>query len=164
VPRRKFYFIFLALALTLPWAGCDRGSHPSNIGGSAPDFTVSDSATTVHLRSYHGKVVVLNFWATWCAPCIEELPTLIALQKRLPGIVVLAISTDEDQSAYQQFLAEHQIDLITVRDAKKNSSAMYGTFRYPETYVIDQKGVVRRKFIGAQDWTSPEILSYLKSL
>ena len=162
--RRKFSPLFFALAFLIPLVGCDRGSHPSQIGKKAPDFTVSDSATTIRLNSYHGKVVVLNFWATWCAPCLEELPTLISLQKQLPDIVVLAVSTDEDQATYRQFLSQHRLDLITVQDAKRDSSTLYGTFRYPETYVIDQRGFLRRKFVGAQNWTSPEIVGYLKGL
>lgn len=150
--------------LVIPPAGCDRGSHPSQIGKPAPDFTVRDTSTTVRLSSLRGKVVVLNFWATWCPPCLEELPTLIALQRRVPEVVVLAVSTDEDEVAYRQFLAEHQMNLLSVRDGKQESNALYGTFRYPETYVIDRQGVLRRKFIGPQDWTSPEIVSYLKGL
>ncbi len=144
--------------------GCDRGSHPSQVGRRAPDFTVGDSDRKVSLDTYRGKVVVLNFWATWCPPCIEELPTLIAMQRRLPDVVVLAVSTDEDPAAYRQFVTDNHIDLMTVRDGAKKSSTLYGTFRYPETYIIDQNGVLRRKFIGAQNWMSPEILSYLRAL
>ena len=86
------------------------------------------------------------------------------MQRRLPNVVVLAVSTDEDATAYRQFVTDNHIDLLTVRDGAKKSSAMYGTFRYPETYIIDQDGVLRRKFIGAQNWMSPEILSYLRAL
>jgi cytochrome c biogenesis protein CcmG/thiol:disulfide interchange protein DsbE len=144
--------------------GCDRGSHPRQPGRTAPDFTVSDGVRTVHLADYRGKVVVLNFWATWCAPCIEELPSLTAMQQRLPQVQVLAVSTDEDTAAYRSFLQENKIGLLTVEDPARRSSALYGTYRYPETYVIDQHGIIRRKFIGAQDWTSPEILDYLRRL
>ena len=144
--------------------GCDRGSHPSQVGQRAPDFTVSDSGRTVRLESFKGKVVVLNFWATWCAPCIEELPTLIAMQRRVPDVVVVAVSIDEDAAAYRQFITDNHIDLLTVRDAAKKSSKLYGTERYPETYIIDQDGVIRRRFIGAQNWMSPEILNYLRAL
>ena len=63
--------------------------------------------------------MVLNFWATWCPPCIEELPTLIAMQHRLPDVVVLAVSTDEDATAYRQFVTDNHIDLLTVRDARE---------------------------------------------
>ena len=154
----------LILPVLLLVAGCDRGSHPHQTGRIAPDFTVSDGARTVHLADYRGKVVVLNFWATWCAPCIEELPSLTAMQQKLPQVQVLAVSTDEDAAAYRSFLAENKLGLVTVEDTAQHSNALYGTFRYPETYVIDRHGVIQRKFIGAQNWTNPEILEYLSRL
>ncbi|MGI8770493.1 MAG: TlpA family protein disulfide reductase [Acidobacteriaceae bacterium] len=144
--------------------GCDRGNHPSQPGRVAPAFTVSDASRSIRLDDYRGRVVVLNFWATWCAPCIEELPSLTALQQRMPQIQVLAVSTDDDPTAYHRFLAEHHVGLLTVEDQQQHANALYGTFRYPETYIIDRKGIIRRKFIGEQDWTSPEILAYLAHL
>lgn len=154
--------MFLVMLLT---AGCDRGSHPSQIGAVAPTFAVSDGVHSVDLSKLHGDVVVLNFWATWCAPCIEELPSLMAMQRQLPQVKVLAVSTDEDASAYRKFLVDHPMnELTTVRDGQQRSNALYNTFRFPETYVIDRKGIIRRKFIGPQEWTSPEIMAYLKKL
>ena len=154
--------MFLVMLLT---AGCDRGSHPSQIGAVAPTFAVSDGVHSVDLSKLQGDVVVLNFWATWCAPCIEELPSLMAMQRQLPQIKVLAVSTDEDANAYREFLIKHPMDdLTTVRDGQQRSYALYNTFRFPETYVIDRKGIIRRKFIGPQEWTSPEIVAYLKKL
>lgn len=154
----------LALATLLGLSACDRGSHPSQVGRPAPDFTVADSAGKVHLAALRGRIVILNFWATWCAPCREELPSLLAMQQQMPGVTVLAVSLDEDEALYRQFLAENHVNLLTVRDPDQKANAFYGTFQYPETYVIDRKGIIRRKFIGAQDWTSPEILGYLRKL
>jgi cytochrome c biogenesis protein CcmG, thiol:disulfide interchange protein DsbE len=151
----------LSLALT---AGCDRGDHPRQLGKPAPDFTVVDGSRSVQLSSYRGKVVVLNFWATWCAPCIEEIPSLNELQRQMPQLVVLGVSVDQDEAAYRQFLNEHKINFTTIRDAQQHSNALYGTFVFPDTYVIDRKGEIRRKFINAQDWTSPEIVNYLSHL
>jgi cytochrome c biogenesis protein CcmG/thiol:disulfide interchange protein DsbE len=145
-------------------AGCDRGDHPTDIGKAAPDFAVSDGDRSLQLSQYRGKVVVLNFWASWCVPCIEEIPSLNQLQRQMPQIVVLAVDMDEDPGAYQQFLAEHRVDFTTIRDARRQSNALYGTFRFPESFVIDRRGQIRRKFISAQDWTSPEILHYLSRL
>ncbi len=145
-------------------AGCDRGDHPTQIGQPAPDFTVVDGGHRVQLNQYRGKVVVLNFWASWCAPCIEEIPALNQLQHELPQLVVLAVDLDEDPDAYHQFLNEHRVDFLTIRDAQRRSNALYGTFRYPESFVIDRDGRIRRKFISAQDWTSPEIMDYLSQL
>jgi cytochrome c biogenesis protein CcmG, thiol:disulfide interchange protein DsbE len=145
-------------------AGCDRGDHPEQIGKAAPDFTVTDNGRSVRLSSYRGKVVVLNFWASWCAPCIEEIPSLNQLQRDMPQVVVVGVDMGEEDGAYRQFLADHRVDFLTVRDARQQSNGLYGTSRPPETYIIDRKGQIRRKFIGAQDWTSPEILNYLSRL
>lgn len=156
---------WLGLMAVAVWAsGCDRGAKPEQIGQKAPIFTVTDGAQTVSLEKLRGHVVVLNFWASWCAPCVEELPSLMAMQKELPQVQVLAVSTDQDGEAYAEFLQKHPVELTKVRDAAQASNALYGTFRYPETFVIDKQGVVRRKFIGAQNWTSAEIVDYLKKL
>jgi len=145
--------------------GCDRGSRPELIGSSAPDFTVSDPERTVSLHDYKGKVVVLNFWASWCAPCIEELPSLIQMQHNLGDrVAVLAVATDQDPESYQRFIRQHNVDLVTVNDAAQKSNAEYGTWGWPETYIIDRRGIVRRKFIGPVDWTNPTIVSYLEKL
>lgn len=145
-------------------AGCSRGPQPRMIGSKAPDFTVTDSDRTVSLHDLHGKIVVLNFWTSWCAPCVEEMPSLVQLQKRMPQIAVLAVSTDQDESEYHKFLIRYQIDLLTVRDAAENSSRLYGTTGQPETFIIDTGGTIRRKFVGAIDWTSPQIIEYFNKL
>jgi cytochrome c biogenesis protein CcmG, thiol:disulfide interchange protein DsbE len=135
------------------------------IGAAAPDFTVTDSDRTVALRDYRGKIVVLNFWTSWCGPCVEEMPSLAQMQKRMaPKIVVLGVSTDVDERAYKQFLIKHNIDFLTVRDAAAKSSTLYGTTGQPETFIIDGSGTIRRKFVGPVNWTSPEIVEYLQKL
>jgi peroxiredoxin len=143
---------------------CSRGAHPAQTGKAAPDFTVSDGASTVHLANYRGRVVLLNFWASWCAPCVEELPSLLELHHDLPNLAILAVSIDDDPSAYSTFIARRHVDLITVRDPSQKAAQLFHTEMWPETYLIDRNGIIRRKFVGAQDWTSPEILTYLKSL
>jgi cytochrome c biogenesis protein CcmG, thiol:disulfide interchange protein DsbE len=159
--RRIWISFGLSLLLT---AGCDRGSHPGNIEKVAPQFVVSDGTNTVDLSKLRGRVVVLNLWATWCAPCIEELPSLLALQKKMPDLAIVAVSRDEDPDAYRHFLVQHHVDLLTVRDPSLKVDNLYGTVQIPETYVIDRQGILRRKFVSAQDWTSPEIASYLSKL
>jgi thiol-disulfide isomerase/thioredoxin len=144
--------------------GCDRGSHPHQIGTVAPNFTVSDGVRTVELSKYRGHIVILNLWATWCAPCVIELPSLIKLQQQMPDVVVIAISDDEDDDVYRSFLVKHHIDFLTVRDPSNRINRLYGTVLIPESYVIDKNGILRRKFVSAQDWTSPEIMTYLKKL
>ena len=94
------------------------------------------------------------------------MPSLVAMQQRMKakGITVLAISVDVDQNAYHQFIKDHNVNLLTLRDPDQKSSSLYGTFKFPETYVIDRNGVMRRKFIGAVDWTEPEITDFLSKL
>jgi cytochrome c biogenesis protein CcmG, thiol:disulfide interchange protein DsbE len=127
---------------------------------------VQDSQNNVTLSQHRGQVVVLNFWATWCLPCVEELPSLVDMQRRLrdKGVTVVAVSVDVDGNAYQQFVKNHNVNLLTVRDPDQKSNALYGTSKFPETYIIDRKGVIRRKFIGAVDWTAPEITDFLSKL
>jgi len=154
------------LLLVALLAGCDRGSKPRMINNQAPDFTVHDSDRTVAFRDFKGKPLVLNFWATWCVPCREEMPSLVQLQRRLaPRIAVLAISIDVDEQQYHQFLKKYGIDpQMTVRDPAEKTSTLYGTTGWPETFLIDASGTIRRKLVGPVNWTSPDILNYLDQL
>jgi cytochrome c biogenesis protein CcmG, thiol:disulfide interchange protein DsbE len=132
------------------------------VGTKAPDFTIQN----VSLNQFRGQIVVLNFWATWCPPCVEEMPSLVDMQRRMKdqGVTVLAVSIDEDDGAYQRFVHDHAPGLLTVRDPEKKSPNLYGTHGWPETYIIDRNGVIRRKFIGAVDWTAPDITDFLRKL
>jgi cytochrome c biogenesis protein CcmG, thiol:disulfide interchange protein DsbE len=150
--------------MTLLAAGCDRGNHPQNIGMPAPEFAISDGVHSVDLNKLRGHVVLVNLWASWCAPCVDELPSLLALQHQMPGVTVVAISMDQDDDAYRTFLARNHVDLLTIRDPDARINALYGTVQIPETYAIDRNGILRRKFVSAQDWTSPEIVDYLHRL
>jgi cytochrome c biogenesis protein CcmG/thiol:disulfide interchange protein DsbE len=154
--------IFLAATLLL--TACDRGDHPSHIGSPAPEFKLAESGRSVDLAQFKGHVVIVNFWATWCPPCIEELPSLLAMQRELPDVTVIAISQDEDAETYARFLVTNNVTLLTVRDPSARIPRLYGTAKIPESYVIDRKGILRRKFVSAQNWTSPEIINYLRKL
>ena len=138
--------------------------HPAQTGKPAPDFTVSDGSTTVQLSKYRGKVVVLNFWATWCGPCIVELPSLLQLHHDQPNLVVLGVSIDEDPDAYQTFIARRHVDFTTVRDPSQSAAKLFHTEMWPETYIIDRNGKIRSKYVGATDWSDPEIRAFLESL
>jgi cytochrome c biogenesis protein CcmG/thiol:disulfide interchange protein DsbE len=160
--RRIPALLLLATALI---AGCDRGSKPTLVGSPAPDFTVEDADRKVSLHDLKGKIVVLNFWATWCPPCIEEMPSLVKMQKQMKNnVVVLAVSVDDDERSYHNFLKKNNVDLLTVRDPQQKSNELYGTIKFPETYIIDQSGILRCKFIGAVDWTRPDVIEYLNKL
>jgi peroxiredoxin len=92
------------------------------------------------------------------------MPSLEALQSELPEVQVVSIASDEDFTTYQNYVAKHHVDLMTVFDQKQTSNVLYGSFRFPETYIIDKQGVIRRKLIGPQEFTSPEFVNYLKKL
>ncbi|MGA7833001.1 MAG: TlpA disulfide reductase family protein [Terracidiphilus sp.] len=162
--RLPRFFTLVLLMLLVIACGCDRGAHPAQTGKLAPDFTVSDGASTVHLASYRGRVVLLNFWATWCPPCVEEMPGLIELHHDRPDLVIVAVSVDEDPEAYSRFLARRHVDLITVRDPAQKAAKLFHTDGWPETYIIDRRGTILRKIVGDPDWSNPEIRTYLQGL
>jgi cytochrome c biogenesis protein CcmG, thiol:disulfide interchange protein DsbE len=163
VPFRRLLTLAALGSLALA-AACDRGAHPSQPGLRAPDFTVADGTTSIHLASYRGKVVLLNFWASWCPPCIQETPALVQLHRDQPDLAILAVSIDEDPNAYERFLKRFNVNLITVRDPNRTAANLYHTKLWPETYIIDRQGIIRRKIVGDPDWSNPEIRAYLKTL
>jgi cytochrome c biogenesis protein CcmG, thiol:disulfide interchange protein DsbE len=110
--------------------------------------------------------VVLNFWATWCPPCVEEMPSLVTMADRLKpkGVTVVGVSIDVDGDAYHKFLKNYGVGFLTIRDPEEKTPSLYGTHGWPETYIIDRNGILRRKFIGPVDWNSPEVVDYLTKL
>src|SRR5205085_2336919 len=92
--------------------------------------------------------------------CVKRLTSSLVVFT----LLLLAVSIDDDGDGYHRFWKEHKVDLLTVRDSAKKAPALYGTFKWPETYVIDRSGVVRRKFIGAVDWNSREVDDFLTHL
>jgi peroxiredoxin len=162
----KRFFLLLTLSAIVLSAGCYHGTRPPHIGDAARDFSVQDSDRKVSLNQFRGQVLVLNFWATWCPPCVEELPSLMSMQERTraKGVVVLGISIDVDDNAYHRFLQQRNVNFLTVRDPDQKVAGMYGTSGWPETYVIDRRGKLRRKFVGPVDWNSPDVVHFLNEL
>jgi peroxiredoxin len=143
-----------------------RQGEASIAGKSAVDFPLTLAGKSEHLSDLKGKVVVLNFWATWCPPCVAETPALNRLEKYIDsrGGMVLGVSVDEDGAAYEKFLKDQSVLFPTYRDATKKSAADYGTSIYPETYIIDRHGKIARKFVGEQQWDSAEMLAYFDAV
>jgi peroxiredoxin len=163
-PFRILIPILLAVVLA-GGIGCNDQPKLRLIGSPAPDFTVQDTDRKVSLHDYRGKIVVLNFWSAHCAPCIAEMPSLVQLQKRMGDkITVVGVAVDTTDDEYHAFLQKHGIDFLTVLDSAKDSYNLYGATGYPETTIIDRNGMVRRKFVLATNWTSPEIVEYLQKL
>jgi cytochrome c biogenesis protein CcmG, thiol:disulfide interchange protein DsbE len=148
-----------------------RQGEASIAGKTAEDFALEISGKPGHLSDLQGKVVILNFWATWCPPCVEETPALNHLQKYIAARngVVLGVAADVDPAAYEKFLRDQAVVFPTYRDpaTKDNHSPIaqtYGTSMYPETYVIDRHGKIARKIIGFQQWDSPEMFAYFDAV
>jgi peroxiredoxin len=156
--------VLIAFVVTLSFT---LEEHAAAEGKKAPSFSIrTDSGRTVTPEDFGGKLLVLNFWATWCQPCVEEVPSLDALQRRFAnkGLVVLGVSVDENPKLYRDFLARNRVSFLTARTGPKGLSADYGTFKYPETYLIDQSGVVVKKVMGREDWNDDRVVSYVQSL
>ena len=146
-----------------------REGEPSVHGRRPKDFAFTVNGKPMRLSSLRGHVVVLNFWASWCQPCVEEAPSLNVLQQRLSamGGTVLGIDPDvngETRTSYEKFLKDNGINFPTYLDTSQQIAASYGTTMYPETYIISPDGKLDRKLVGPQDWSSPEMLSYIASL
>src|SRR6266699_2841672 len=139
----------------------------ASVAGKTPqNFPFEIAGKPAHLTDLKGKVVVLNFWATWCPPCVEETPALNKLQKYIESrnALVLGVSVDEDPDAYQKFLKDQGVVFPTFREPTRKVALDYGTPVFPDTYIIDRNGKLLRKFYGPQQWDSPEMLAYFDSI
>lgn len=143
-----------------------RAGQASMAGHPAPAFSFTLDGHPASLSAFRGKIVVLNFWATWCPPCVDETPSLERMYAELKplGVTVLGVSVDDDSSAYRQFLIDHDITYPTYRDPNKHIPLSYGTVMYPETYIIGRNGKIERKLIGEQAWDSPAMISYFRAI
>jgi peroxiredoxin len=143
-----------------------RQGEAAQTGKPAPEFSFTLDGKAQRLADLRGKVVVLNFWATWCPPCVEEMPSLEKLHAKAGaiGALVLGVSVDRDEAAYTGFLREHQIRFPNHRDPSGRIALEYGTSMYPETYIIGKDGKIARKIVGPQNWDAPEWFEYLQAL
>jgi cytochrome c biogenesis protein CcmG/thiol:disulfide interchange protein DsbE len=135
-------------------------------GDTAPVFSVTtESGKKISTSDFGGKLLVLNFWASWCAPCVEEMPSLEQFARGMAnsGVVVLGVSIDTNEKSYKRFLQQARPSFETSRDPQADIAANYGTFKWPETYVIDRDGKVVEKYIGPYDWTDPNLVAQIRS-
>jgi len=137
-----------------------------NPGDAAPAFSVkTESGNVITQNNFGGKVLVLNFWASWCQPCIEEFGGLnqFAQEAAGQGVVVLGVSVDKNEKGYKRFLSSYRPSFQTARDGEAEIASTYGTFLFPETNIIDKDGKVVKKIIGPiQDWA--DLRNAVKSL
>ena len=134
----------------------------------APDFAVTGlDGRTVRLSGLRGKVVVLNLWATWCAPCVEEMPSMDRLWGvlRNEDFALLAVSQDEEgRRTVAPFVEKMKLSLPVFLDPDRQVGDRYGVWGYPETFVIDRNGFEVEHVIGPRDWDAPEEISALRRL
>jgi peroxiredoxin len=141
-----------------------RGLQP---GIAVPDFRLRGlSGDTTDLASLRGRVVLVNFWATWCSPCVAEMPSLERLRRALApeGLVVLGLSVDEDESALRDFVARHGLSFGILRDPGAHTAAAYQAAGYPQTFVIGRDGTLLRTVLGPAEWDTPEAIGYFRAL
>jgi peroxiredoxin len=159
--RRRFVAAGLASAvLALASVSCNKDPGPQP-GMPAPDFTLPDLDGKLHgLANFRGQVVVLNFWATWCPPCIDEMPSLQRLHQALAdrGVAVIAVSVDERFSDVPAFVKKFDLTFPVLYDEGKKVSRKYQTFKYPETYILDRDGRLKSKVVGPRDWSAPTVI------
>jgi peroxiredoxin len=139
-----------------------------SVGSQAPGLRLPALDGAPHdLASERGKLVVLNFWATWCPPCVAEMPSLARLQRSLAadGLSVVAVSTDVDKAALERFVADNGLKLRVLHDpGGRVAASTYRITGYPETYLIDRDGRILQHVVGPAEWDSPEWLSRFRGL
>jgi cytochrome c biogenesis protein CcmG, thiol:disulfide interchange protein DsbE len=152
-----------------------RPAGPPGVGDPAPDFTALPAlpSGTIGLADFRGRVLVLNFWATWCPPCVEEAPSFEHFAEKVKplGVAVLGVSEDTDRRALERFVGEQHLTFPVALDPSpmqlfpgRAITSRYGTFQLPETYILDRDGKVAEKIIGPDDWEDPRMLRFVEAL
>ncbi|GIW40156.1 MAG: thioredoxin [Candidatus Binatia bacterium] len=137
-------------------------------GFPAPDFELEDlNGQKVRLSAFRGRVVLLNVWATWCAPCREEMPSMERLHRRFSrdGLTVLAVSQDEQgRTTVEPYVRELGLTFPVLLDPRGEVARKFGVTGYPESFVIDRDGKVVLHHVGFQDWSSPPAVEFFRRL
>ncbi len=158
---------FSLLTALVCLSACAEKPDPPTPGMAAPAFELLDLDQRPHrLADFAGQVVVLNFWATWCPPCVEEMPSLQRLQDLLgdDGLKVVAVSVDERYTDIPSFVADHGLRFLILHDLGKRVSRRYEVFQFPETWIIRRDGTLASHIIGARDWAAPGSVEIFRDL
>ena len=167
--------LLLTVSFLLLFSGCSDQPQQSSqtpqgnyIGNPAPDFTLTDmQGQQVTLTQFRGKVVILNFWATWCPPCREEMPSMDRLYQQFKdqGLVMLAVNVEENGfKAVSSFLNRNPHSFPILLDINADVQNLYQVYRFPESFLIDRNGSVVDKIIGGRDWMSEPMVNKINFL
>ena len=139
---------------------------PPSIWIEAHDFTGEiNDGSTINLKDYHHRFVLLNFWATWCLPCLKEMPDLEKAYQKMGSkkLIVLAVGMGEDKSSIGKFTEKHGFTFPMVADTTLEIARLYGVENIPITYLINPEGVIIGRALGIRDWASPKLLEFMDS-
>jgi peroxiredoxin len=153
----------------LAWAvlGSERPALPVGEGHPAPDFALPAlDGGEVALGAFRGRVVLVNFWATWCKPCEDEMPAMQRLYTELggAGFELLAVSVDAGDSEVRAFRDRLGLRFPILLDPDKRAAGAYHTFRFPESWLIDAEGVVVARYVGPREWDDPVYVERIRKL
>ena len=169
IQQTKLSLALFLLIVTPLIASCGPGNEQPLVkairGQPSPNFMLTDlKGKDWQLSDLRGKVVFVNFWATWCPPCIKEMPSMDALNKRMSGkpFQMLTILYNDRPEFGQSLVNKSGYNFPVLIDADSSTAKQYGLTGVPETYIIDTQGILREKFIGPFEWNSPEALQILK--
>ncbi len=174
--KKIAFLVVLVVLITLFFAGLFVMERPTGTPGNkavasgdrAPEFRLRTiDGGSVSLADLRGKVVMVHFWATWCPPCVEEIPTLDRLNHSLAGKDFLMLAVNEDEGgaeAVSSFIQQNRLNIPVLMDPGSEVARLYGTYKLPETYIVDRLGVVRYKAIGPRDWTDASNMQVLRDI
>ena len=150
------------VSVSTAWAG----GFPKK-GAPVPRFTLPDlRQLPTPLSDYDGRVVLLNFWASWCGPCLAEVPDLVRLQAALPvtQFTVVGIAQDEDMDELNAFLKQTPVNFPVLTDTTGRVAELYGVHVMPVTFLVDTKGKLVERVMGPREWSSPAWIGKIKGL
>jgi thiol-disulfide isomerase/thioredoxin len=136
-------------------------------GGPTPPLALSDiNGKPLKLEDYRGKVVMVQFWATWCPPCRKEMPSMMRLQAKLAGkpFIILAVNMGETEKEVKDFLAQVNADFIIPMDSDGKAISAWKVFVAPSTFLVDPKGNIRYALQGGAEWDAPEYVVKISEL
>jgi len=164
---KRFLFMLYGI-LVLILSACQSDKPTPQPLEQAPDFTLTSlSGEKVRLAELRGRVVLLNFWATWCPPCREEVPSLARLAVAMSNsdFQMITVALDkEGRKAVEEYFQQAGVRLTTLLDPAGTVSKSYGITGVPETFIIDKHGFIKKKVIGPINWSEPDNIRFLKEL